>query len=199
LLVILYAVLSKAHIPINRTSCPISGFENSNILNVNVSPLCVKDDTEELELSVSFPIFMIGFMSFISWFFFCVFGGIGLAALPLDFFYDFCTRPEKRTLPEMERMKGQMIINAQRIKNLALDCKDMESKEYNKRFFMNAEKRKYNSSVTKLRAATYLLDKDHKMYKIQTNLNDEIICHYYFGLLLGILCSIVSLVWIIHV
>ena len=52
--------------------------------------------------------------------------------------------------------------------------------------------------LKKLRASTYLLDKEHKMYQIQTGLNDKLICHYYLGLVLGVLFLLVSIVWFLH-
>lgn len=151
-----------------------------------------------MEIDVSFPIFVIGFMSFISWILFVVFGGIGIPALPLDLFYDFCTRPEKRTFEEMMKIREQIVINAAKIKNLALDAKDMENRGFHKRIFLSSDKRKYNDQLTKLRAATYILDKDYKMYKIQTELNDKTVFHYYLGIVLAVIFSLISLAWFLH-
>lgn len=137
-------------------------------------------------------------MSFISWILFCIFGGIGIPALPLDLFYDFCTRPKRRTLDEMMNLKEQIIVNTKRVKNLALDCKEMENKDFHKGFFLSKNKRVYNDSLTKLRAATYVLDKDYKMYKIQTELNNETVFHYWLGLVLGIIFLLISITWFIH-
>lgn len=137
-------------------------------------------------------------MSFISWFLFCVFGGIGIAAIPLDFFYDFCTRPKKRTLDQMVDAKQKIIMNAQKLKELAGDIKDSENKGINTKFFFSSEKRVFNDRMTKLRAATYILNKEYRMYKIQTELNDKTIFYYYIGLLIGIISALISLAWLIH-
>ena len=137
-------------------------------------------------------------MSFISWFLFCMFGGIGIPALPLDLFYDFFSRPKQRKLEEMVEIKKQIIINSQKVKHMALDLKDCENKDYHKRFFFSGEKREYNDKLVKLRAATYMLDKDYRMFKIQTELNEEMVCHYYFGFVLACLFSVISIAWFIH-
>ena len=137
-------------------------------------------------------------MSFISWFLFCVFGGIGIAAIPLDFFYDFCTRPKRRTMDQMIEAKQKIILNAQKLKLLAADLKESDSKGINTKFFFSSEKRIYNDKMTKLRAATYILNKEYHMYKIQTELNDKTIFFYYLGLLLGIITTLISLAWFIH-
>lgn len=98
----------------------------------------------------------------------------------------------------MVQIKEQILLNTKKVKDIALEVKDYENKGYHKRFFMNKDKRVYNESLGKLRAATYLLDKDYKMYKIQTNLNDELVCHYYLGLLLAFIFILLSLCWFIH-
>ena len=74
----------------------------------------------------------------------------------------------------------------------------METSGCHRKFFFSKDKREYNEKMTRLRASTYLLDKDYKMYKIQTELNDETICHYYLGLVLGIIFLILSIAWFIH-
>lgn len=194
----MFAFLAKARIPVTRTNCPILGLEKSNLQVLTPSTLCEKNDEDELVLTVSFPIFVIGFMSFISWILFCIFGGIGIAALPLDLIYDFCTRPKHRTFEEMMNMKDEIVKSSIRVKNMAQDAKDMENNGYDKKFFFSSDRRAYNDLMVKLRAATYLLDKDYKMYKIQTELNEEGVVWYWFGLFIGIFCILVSLTWFIH-
>lgn len=67
-------------------------------------------------------------MSFISWFLFVLFGGIGLAALPLDLFYDFKTRPKKLTITQMESQKKRIIVESERLKEIANETKALEEK-----------------------------------------------------------------------
>lgn len=137
-------------------------------------------------------------MSFISWIVFCIFGGIGLSAFPLDYFYDFFTRPKKRNMNEMIDLKGQILSNVQKVKVLAGDLKQLENSGANKKFFLSHDKREYNDKLTKLRAATYILDKDHKMFKIQTELNNTHVFYFYLGLVIGFVGTILSLAWLIH-
>jgi len=159
---------------------------------------CTVNNKDSLEVKVSFPIYLIGFMSFISWIVFCIFGGIGLSAFPLDYFYDFCTRPKKRNMNEMIDLKGQILSNVQKVKVLAADLKQLESNGANKKFFLSHDKREYNDKLTKLRVATYILDKDHKMFKIQTELNDTHVFYFYLGLVIGFVGMIISLAWLVH-
>jgi hypothetical protein len=62
----------------------------------------------------------------------------------------------------------------------------------------NKERRKFNDLMRKLRAGVAILDRDFQMIKIQEDLNDSWVCQYYFGLVLGIFCLIISLAWWFH-
>lgn len=135
ILVILYAFIgtvkliynySQAYIPIKTVNCSISNIQLSTdkVLNTNG---CTNAD-QDFKIDVSFPIYIIGFMSFISWFLFVLFGGIGLAALPLDLIYDFCTRPKKLSTSEMESQKKKIINESMRLKEIAAETKHLEEK-----------------------------------------------------------------------
>jgi LMBR1 domain-containing protein 1 len=67
-------------------------------------------------------------MSFLSWFLFVLFGGIGLAALPLDLIYDFCTRPRKLSASDIERQKTKVVMNATALKELANEVRTLEER-----------------------------------------------------------------------
>jgi len=76
-------LIIQAYIPIKTIDCSISNIQKSKDERVIVSKNCIKLEVE-LKVDVSFIIYIIGFLSFISWFIFVLFGGIGLAAIPLD-------------------------------------------------------------------------------------------------------------------
>ena len=101
-------------------------------------------------------------------------------------------------MEEMTDLKRQIISNTMRVKNLSNDVKELENKGHNKKMFFSSDKRHYNDQLNKLRAATYVVDKEYRMYKIQTGLNEEMVCHYYLGLILGIIYTLISLAWFIH-
>lgn len=65
-------------------------------------------------------------MSFISWFLFVLYGGIGLAALPLDLIYDFATRPKKLTIAQMEAQKERIIKDTVALQELGSETRSFE-------------------------------------------------------------------------
>lgn len=82
----------------------------------------------EFAIQVSFPIYIIALMSFISWFLFVLFGGIGLAALPLDLIYDFTSRPKKLSSSQVESQKSRILTDGQALRDLANQAKSLEEK-----------------------------------------------------------------------
>jgi LMBR1 domain-containing protein 1 len=79
-----------------------------------------------MAINVSFPIYIIGFMSFLSWFLFIFYGGIGLAALPLDFIYSFCNKPKKLKPAEMERERNTLCAEASELRRIGDEVKKVE-------------------------------------------------------------------------
>jgi LMBR1 domain-containing protein 1 len=79
-----------------------------------------------MSINVSFPIYVIGFMSFLSWFLFIFYGGIGLAALPLDFIYAFCNRPKKMSKLQMEKEREILLAEATELRTIGEEVKKME-------------------------------------------------------------------------
>lgn len=125
ILIVSYAFLSVAEIPVLTNNCSIVHVTSSLDTQALVNYACYETSTH-LTVDVSFPIYLIGIMSFVSWFLFVIFGGIGLAALPLDFIYDFCTRPKKISSKDLVKLKEKVGIRAKAIKEIANQCKDME-------------------------------------------------------------------------
>jgi LMBR1 domain-containing protein 1 len=126
-LIITYVLLSKAEIPVTSVNCSLTNIKKSNSTDFPVTG-CITTNTS-FTLDVSFPIFVIGLMSFISWFLFIIFGGIGLAALPLDFIYDFCTRPKKISQSEIKYLKEKTAKRAKEIEKILNECKNLEAQK----------------------------------------------------------------------
>jgi hypothetical protein len=144
------------------------------------------------------PIFTIGLLSFISWFFFIIFGGVGLPALPLDLIYDFITRPKKISKIDLDGVKAKLASDADVMSDIAAEAKDLETNGVKAKSFLNRDKRKYNDLIKRLRAGCLVLDKQYLMIQLQEELNDSWVLQYYFGLFLGIIFIFISLTWVTH-
>lgn len=133
ILVVLYVfigtvniTITQAYIPITTTSCPITNIQLSGSPSYPVAD-CITT-AQDFSIQVSFPIYIIALMSFISWFLFVLFGGIGLFALPLDLIYDFCTRPKKMSPAKMDIQRRRILEDSQQLRVLANDTHAMEER-----------------------------------------------------------------------
>jgi len=131
LICVSFFFLSKAEIPVRKTYCPIANFQKSNA-SVFKTTNCHTEDTN-LTLTVSFPIYAIAILSFLSWFIFICFGSIGLAALPLDCFYTYCTRPQIISKDDLEKKKKTLISQVKDVKIIANQAKEFEYDEVMKK------------------------------------------------------------------
>ena len=194
------------------------------------------DRNSNLEVDVSFPIYLIGIMSFISWFLFVIFGGVGLTALPMDLVHTFTTRPKQMSKENYDALKSSVISRANEMKALAEGLKKIENEDPNIQkassnklilfiifsskkqiiylntitliliirclLVFNSKKRKYNTDLKKLKANCLVLENDHYILKLQDFFNrqkaDLGFVYFYFCLIFGIISSILSILWIIH-
>lgn len=116
--------LAKADIPIHTQQCTIANIQKSNVIRLNIDN-CTKNNGE-LTMDVGIQIYLLGAMCFVSWFVFVIFGGIGIAALPLDCIYEFSSRPKIVVRKDLDDKKIELSLKAKEVKTLALQAKEFE-------------------------------------------------------------------------
>lgn len=140
-------------------------------------------------------------MSFISWFIFVIFGGIGLAAIPLDLFYDFHTRPKTLKPRALENLKQKIMDESQSLKELANEVAAMENQGAKKKNIFSKDRRIYNEKLNKLRAGVHVIDKQYQVIAIQDDIKKQTkwVVFLWLGLFLGIFCLLITLTWIAQI
>ena len=203
--IILHVTIGKATIPFEYQYCPISNFKNSNeefndLLFINNNN-CIQNSKINIEIKVNYLITCVALFSFISWFLFVIFGGIGLSAIPLDFFHDFCTRPKSIRSSDIRLRKEDLIRNIENLKLLGEEIEKMEQKGVEKKNFFSSEKRKYNRKKREFIAGKLLAEQEFSIVNVANEIrkkNNCIIIFYYLLIPLGIISTILSLLWIIQ-
>jgi LMBR1 domain-containing protein 1 len=105
-----YAGLRFAQLPFIANTCSYSSIAtgSSQILLAQDSALtastCIRTD-EELNITVSFPIYVIALASWLGWWLLILFLGAGLSALPVDLINQFRFRPVPMKEDEFKRAK----------------------------------------------------------------------------------------------
>jgi len=173
---------------------PICGDSPASMgLPANYNEALCRTDEFTWTLDVTFPVYVIAFLSFIGWWFFTLFAGVGLIALPMDLINDFRTRPtpmaasayfeEKRRLGE----RANMLINVgEKIKTDVRRPRSQKEKRSDRKNFREFEKH------------YYFLKQDYKILNVAHKLKGGNPLIPFAKLIAGIIGIGVSLSWLIH-
>ena len=207
---VLYFTIGKAEIPINSITCNYNDFiitpSNIDISKLNnITKICnISEDKfldKFLEIQVSFIVYAIAILSFVSWIVFSFFGGIGLAAVPLDFFYDFCTRPKSMIGTNLKKRKKILFRELEELKLLGNELTEMEQRGANHRCFIFGERRRYDNKKHEYVARYALAEEEFHIVNasIESKLkNNCVVLCYYCLIPFGVISSIFTVLWLIQ-
>lgn len=83
-------------------------------------------------MPVTFPLYVMALASFIGWFFFILFAGVGFSALPLDYILEFKYRPRALGSRQMTEVNNKLSKKANELISRGNKLQD-EEKELRKR------------------------------------------------------------------
>ena len=170
------------------------------------------ESSDSLTLTVNVSTFYGGLMAWVGWFLFSLFGGIGLAALPLDLILTYQNRPrhlDAQKFAEIQQSLRQQV-------NELVDIGELLKIEREERaqaglaggplgrFSMDSDKRKAireeQQAVTEFKAVVYLLEEDVQDFKDATeNYENYNPLTPYVSVALGVASMIMSLFWFLHI
>eukprot|EP00003_Mantamonas_plastica_P023177 TRINITY_DN410_c0_g1_i2.p1 TRINITY_DN410_c0_g1~~TRINITY_DN410_c0_g1_i2.p1 ORF type:complete len:484 (-),score=140.39 TRINITY_DN410_c0_g1_i2:44-1495(-) len=183
---LMYAFLGYADVPVTVLK---SSFEPSS---GNIGCANCKRIYSVLSIRVTLPVYIISMMAFLGWFLFAVFGGIGLAALPMDMIRDFVGRPKSVELAEYSDMRNQLLKRTRKLIEIGNNFKE-EEREKGK---SSRQKKKF---YNKFKQAVYLLEQDHEHLKIAYKMRGGSPIPYYAKLIFGIIGLSISIMWTVHI
>jgi LMBR1 domain-containing protein 1 len=212
IMAVLFITVSKTNIPLRQIevlstdeSTGFHNFTDGMTLNEIEMEYASSNLIEPIKmtLEVSFPIYITGLVSFVGWFGFTIFTGIGLVALPMDLILAFLYRPQYISADVYAHQK--LILQKKSLELIELGKSIKAGMDKTAMQKLSAwEKRKQKRldfvSVNKFKQAVYLLENDaedlklcHEEYK---NFNPLVAVGKF---ILGIFCAIISLVWVFHI
>mmetsp|Transcript_20473 Transcript_20473/g.30167 ORF Transcript_20473/g.30167 Transcript_20473/m.30167 type:complete len:544 (-) Transcript_20473:149-1780(-) len=162
---------------------------------------------DDITVNVSIPTFFAAFMAFIGWFFFAAFGGIGLAALPLDLILAFVNRPKHMDPAEFADLQLDIRNRTMELVDIGELLKIERDERVNtgggKRGVfsgLSAEGRKERGALLEFKKAVYLLETDVEDF-IASSANYQ---NYnpiwpWMSLFGGMLSFIMSVAWIAQI
>mmetsp|Transcript_15419 Transcript_15419/g.33528 ORF Transcript_15419/g.33528 Transcript_15419/m.33528 type:complete len:560 (+) Transcript_15419:491-2170(+) len=166
-------------------------------------------------VQVGLATFFAGLMAFIGWFFFALFGGVGIAAMPLDLIMNFVNRP--RHMDAVEFAEAQLSIR-ERVNEL-VDIGELLKIEREQKEMANSgrgggflcfggksggtsrkEAREEKKTLRDFKKAVYMLEKDVEDFQNCTaNYNTYNVLIPIGSLIVGICAFIISIFWILHI
>lgn len=171
-------------------------------------------------VQVGLGTFFAGLMAFVGWFFFALFGGVGIAAMPLDLIMNFVNRP--RHMDAVEFSEAQMSIR-ERVNEL-VDIGELLKIEREQKEMANdgggggggflcfggksggggggtrKERKEEKKTLLEFKKAVYMLEKDVEDFKNCTaNYNTYNPLIPIGSLIVGICAFIISIFWILHI
>ncbi|KAL7567147.1 hypothetical protein ACA910_009473 [Epithemia clementina (nom. ined.)] len=170
----------------------------------------VSDNGEEtITLQVSVSTFFAGLMAWLGWWLFALFGGIGLAALPLDMILAFVNRP--RHLDAVEFAEAQMSLR-ERVNEL-VDIGEMIKIERDQKatagiqtsgwsFDTDSRKaaRDERQALLGFKQAVYLLEQDVEDFQaMSANYENYNPLVPFISLICGLCAAIMSIFWFLHI
>jgi LMBR1 domain-containing protein 1 len=104
-LVVMWIFLGRAQIPVTQyvyAGPLLDATAETPAAGCGVSSGCVPGESSFYEIGVTPVVYIMALSSFVGWFFLALFGGIGMAALPLDLMLAYKSRPQSIT-PQVSR------------------------------------------------------------------------------------------------
>ncbi len=155
-------------------------------------------------ISVSFVVYFFALLAFLGWWFFFLFAGVGLVALPMELINDFRTRPKPMTTTayamqcsELADRCDAQIESALLLRDGPKGAKARETEEdgWGKRF----RHRKFSRQIVAAEQEYYFLQRDFDLLKISKEFSKSNPLWYVLKLVLGIIGLVLSIAWVLQI
>lgn len=150
-----------------------------------------------INIPVSFPIFVMAGMSFVGWWGLCLFGGVGLSALPLDMINSFIGMPKPITSKEAASKKIELRDKSKQLIAIGAALKDSEQEASLANGFWARRKavKLVNKEYSAWKAAVLYLDNQYEIFELELKYMDMNPLGFYLELVLGCIFAVVSMCW----
>lgn len=171
----------------------LSGQNNHEILNPTL---------KEINITVSITTFLGRFMAFLGWWVFALFGGIGMAALPLNRILTFVHRPRLMSTAEMADAKLSIRTRVNELVDIGEHLKVEKALTRSKQAsrYSRSGRREEQKLFLNFKKAVYLLEEDVEDFMLCTeNYKEYNPLVPFFSLILGLCFVILSVTWLIQI
>lgn len=204
ILVVMYTFLGEANVPYTLLRQELSTVYDVSPEGVKdklleLTPGCWADCTREVltvNFRVTLPVYLIGLLSFLGWFFFSIFAGVGLMALPMDLINEFRTRP--RPMSTAAWVEGKRRIG-QRASALLVFGEDLKARREASGEKSSKKRRDERKRMLQFEKHFYFLKSEYEVLCTAYKLKGGNPVWYFFKLFLGLFAVVISVSWVLHI
>jgi len=159
--------------------------------------ICYKYETS-IEVLVSPPVYAMALLAFLGWFLFVIFAGMGLPALPWDWFNEWRFRPKPIDLSKYAEEKRKIGERAQMLRRAGETIKDDELNNLGNKL-SRKEKRDFAQTMHRFENAVFLLKRDYYHLQISYKKRGGNPLAYWLKLAASAVGASMSLMWLVHI
>ena len=193
---------------------PFSGdqLRDMDVNDANYYKAVTVGELVTITMQVGVSNFYAGLMAWFGWFFFAIFGGIGLSAMPLDLIMLFVKRPRHLDAVEFAEIQTSLRERTNELVDIGelikIEREEKSQLGLNQGGWMgslfDSEKRKEardeRQAILGFKQAVYLLEKDVEDFQnCHANYENYNPLIPYVAILLGCLAIVISILWFIHI
>jgi len=196
-LLLMWAFMGYAEVPLELYAVN-STYDAGSLLMPATAPTtcggsatCTQSgESVALRISVTLAVYIVALTTFLGWFLFTVFAGVGLVALPMDLVRDYSMRPQPLNLEEYA--KQRMMLNERAAQLQQLGAK-LGTDAHRKR------DRRSVARYNKFKQAVYFLERDWNRVKTAYKERGGNPLQWLCQAVCGFLGSILSICWYVHI
>ena len=144
-----------------------------------------------LQLRASVFVYAVALLSTLGWVCFVIFGGIGLAALPMDHMEAWIHRPRALSLETYAAARQHLAEATRRLLDAGQRLREASAS--------TQKKRSWKKKVSRLRGDVQKVEDAHKALEVayKERGGSPLVAGLHLGV--GILCAVLSLLWVLHI
>eukprot|EP00946_MAST-07B_sp_MAST-7B-sp1_P001953 g1953.t1 len=221
ILLILYAVFNKVSIPINSfpvsstaafapmagtATSPLEGYDpraSFTVFKMTDAHVMRKPDLVNMEMAVTFLIYLVACISWLGSWFFVIFAGVGVVYLPVDMIRAWKNRPRPLDLEALAKEKKAVVERAGHLLEVAKMAKEdlLKSKRTGAKRSRTLDKKNFNT----LKVGTHNLEVKAEHLQLCLEITKDLEPTFmntlmpWFNLFFGVIGCIVSFLWVLQV
>eukprot|EP00461_Guttulinopsis_vulgaris_P000451 UN00451 len=150
-------------------------------------------------VKVTWLVYLFALLSFLGWWFFSIFVGVGFISLPMDLINTFRTRPLPLPQSRFIQLSMNLASRCDALLKLVEELRDGAADQTTHQDKSRRQLRKFTNKTADLEQQYFDLERDWDLLKICRDFSNSNPLWYYLQLILGVITLCLSLVWILHI